>query len=184
MQRSNTVCSERVLVALAGPESAAWSRTAALLAIGCLSLAAGVLVYLTDREASHAPLIPAVAALSGWHLFGAIGLWLPSFVHPLSFSLFSAALLAHRRRWEYGACAFWFAVNAGFEIGQHPQISVPLAEGLRHVLGQGPVARALQSYFLRGTFDIGDLVAIAFGAAVAAWTLRRLRVLQENRHVA
>jgi len=157
-------------------------RAVALLAIGCLSLAAGVLVYLTDRSAMHALLIPAAATLPGWHRFGVIGLWLPSFVHPLSFSLFSAALLAAQPRWEYGACAFWFAVNAAFEIGQHPQIRVPLAEALGHILGQSPISRALQSYFLRGTFDLGDLIAAALGALVAAVILHSLRVHQENRH--
>ena len=173
---------DRVRVLVAAIEPFAWGRTAALLAIGCLALTAGVLVYLTDRQASHAPLMPAVTALSGRHLFGALGGWLPSFVHPLSFSLFSAALLAPGRRREYGACAFWFAVNAAFEIGQHPQVNRPLADALQDVLGQGSFARALQSYFLRGTFDPGDLIAAAFGSAVAAWLLRRLRATQGNCH--
>jgi hypothetical protein len=155
---------------------------AALLAIACLSLATGVLVYLTDRAASHALLLPAVAAVSGQHLFGAVGLWLPSFVHPLAFSLFSAALLPARPRWEYGACAFWFALNEAFEIGQHPQIRGPLVQVLQHGLGHGPVERAVENYFARGTFDGADLAAAALGAAVAAAILHRLRIHRENHH--
>lgn len=154
----------------------------ALLVIGCTSLAAGVLVYLSDRSPSHALLVPAVAPLSGRQLFGAIGLWLPSFVHPLAFSLFSAALLAPQPRWRYGACAFWFGVNAAFEVGQHPQVRGPLAEAVRQGLGQGPVGRAFENYFLRGTFDLGDLIAAALGAALAACILHLLCVHREHCH--
>jgi hypothetical protein len=156
--------------------------TAASLVIGGLSLAAGVLVYLTDRSASPALLLPAVASRPGWHLFGVIGQWLPSFVHPLAFSLFSAALLPPLPRWQYGACAFWFMVNVAFEIGQHPQVRGPLADALRHVPGPGPVVRALENYFLRGTFDPGDLIAAALGAALAAGILRLLYPQPENGH--
>ncbi len=176
MQRAVTACDHRALADGEAPEPHVWGRTAALLVIGCLSLAAGVLVYLSDRSASHALWVPAVASLSGRHLFGAIGQWLPSFVHPLAFSLFSAALLVPRPGWRYGACAFWFVVNGAFEIGQHPQVREPLADALRQVLGHGQVARVIENYFLRGTFDVGDLVAAALGAAVAAGILHCLHL--------
>jgi hypothetical protein len=175
MQRPIARCNHRILVASTGPVIIARCRTATLLAIGCLSLAPGVLVYLTDRSASHALLVPAVAHLSGRHVFGAIGQWLPSFVHPFAFSFFSAALLAERPRWRYCTCAFWFVVNAAFEIGQHPQVRGPLVDRLRHGLGQGQTALALENYFMHGTFDVGDLVAAALGAAFAAGILRCLR---------
>ena len=149
---------------------------------GGVALAVGALVYWTDRDPVNAPLIPAFATLAGMHLFGALGGWLPSFVHPLAFSLFSAALLEPRARPEYGACAFWFAVNAAFEIGQHPQVRGPLAHALRHGFGDGWLTRALENYFLRGTFDPGDLVAAALGAALAAGILRSLRVYRGNQH--
>ena len=156
--------------------------TAAPLVIGCLSLAAGALVYLTDRSAAHTLLLPAMAPLSDRPLFGILGHWLPSFVHALAFSLFSAALLAPRLRWQYGACAFWFAVNAAFEIGQHPLVRGPLTDALGQLPGPAPVTRALERYFLRGTFDPGDLAAAALGAALAAGILYRLRPHPENGH--
>jgi len=160
-----------------------WPTSSLVRALcGGLALGVGALVYWTDRDPNKASLIPAVAMLAGLHLFGTLGGWLPSFVHPLAFSLFSAALMATRARSEYGACAFWFALNAAFEIGQHPQVRRPLADALRHGFGEGPVARAFENYFLRGTFDLGDLVAAALGAALAAAVLHSLRVHQENRH--
>lgn len=167
------------------PPLATWSWSTPSLKralCGVLALGVGALVYWTDRDPGSASLIPGVAMFAGLHLFGAFGGWLPSFVHPLAFGLFSAALLAPRSRWEYGACAFWFAVNVAFEIGQHPQVRGPLADALRQGLGHGPVARAFENYFLRGTFDLGDLVAAALGAALAAGILHRLGVHPENHH--
>jgi hypothetical protein len=155
-------------------------RTAVLWLVGSGALALGVLVYLTDRSASHAPVLLHIGLQAPHRWFGAVGGWLPSFVHALAFSLFSAALLAPLPRWEIGACGFWFAVNAAFEIGQHPRVHGPLADALRHGLGQGPVARAFGNYFLRGTFDVGDLVAAALGAALAASILHCVRVQREN----
>jgi hypothetical protein len=154
-----------------------------LLAIGGVALAAGVLVYLTDRPGSHPLWIPAFRFLSGAPWFGAIGQWLPSLVHPFAFSLFSAALLPPRRRWHYGACAFWLGVNAAFEIGQHPQVRAPLAAALRSAFGEGRIAGAVENYFLRGTFDVGDLAAAATGAALAAVILLRLQLHREAHHV-
>lgn len=158
------------------------SRHAVLWLAGSAALVFGMLVYLCDRLASHASLLPQLGALAGQRWFGAAGGWLPSFVHPLAFSLFCAALLAPRQRLEYGVCAFWFAVNAAFEVGQHPQVRGPLADALRHGIGQGPIARTVESYFERGTFDLADLVAAALGAALAATLLHRLRTQQANHH--
>lgn len=183
MQRPVTACGHRAFFDGEAPEHLAWGPTAALWVIGCLSLAAGVLVYLSDRSASHALWVPAVTSLSGQHLFGVIGQWLPNFVHPLAFSLFSVALMAPRPGWRYSACAFWFGVNAAFEIGQHPQVRRSLVDALRHGLGQGQVELTLENYFLRGTFDVGDLVAALLGAAAAAGMLRGLAVRQETHHV-
>jgi len=164
------------------PAASTAARTAALLALAGLALALGATVYLTDRPAGQALLIPPVALLSGRHLFGSVGDWLPSFVHPLAFSLISAVLLAPRRRWQWGACAFWFAVNAAFEIGQHPQVRGPLAAALRDGLGEGPAARALENYFLRGLFDAVELAAAALGAAAAALVLHWTLIPPEKRH--
>ncbi len=153
-----------------------WGRTASLAAIGCFGLAIGVLVYLTDRAASRAVLMPTIGSHAGMHLFGVVGLWLPSFVHPFAFSLFTAAALPSRRMPRYGACVAWCAVNVAFEIGQHPQVRQHLAAFLEAALGRTPIVRSLANYFLRGTFDLGDIAAAllaAFAAAVVLGLLDR-----------
>ena len=137
----------------------------------------GLLVYLTDRPASHALLMPTMPRLDLWAgrpVFGAMGQWLPSFVHPLAFSLLTAAALPAKSTAatpRYGVCAAWCAVNLLFELGQHAAVREPLAAALLDLPGRTLPARWLASYFLRGTFDVGDLIAAMLGALAAAAVL-------------
>ena len=149
----------------------AWGRPASLAAIGCLVFALGLLVYLVDRDASKAALMPSVAWLAGSNVFGALGDWLPSFVHTFAFGLFTAAVLPERSVPRYGACAAWFVVNVAFEVGQHQLVSGRLAGVLEGGLGGLPLSRPLANYFVHGTFDPGDIVAALLGALAAGAVL-------------
>jgi hypothetical protein len=151
------------------------------VAIGSLALAVGLLVYMTDRDAAHAMLFPAVAALDSGPVFGILGLCLPSFAHPFAFSLFTAAALPSRSAWRYCACAAWCAVNVAFEMGQHPRVNAPLAEALQGSFGPTLLTRPLANYFLRGSFDVGDIAAATAGALAAAGVLYLVHRL-ETRH--
>lgn len=154
-----------------------------LVAAGGSALALGLLVYLTDRGGAHASLMPAIPAAGEHHLFGVLGQWLPSFVHTFAFGLFTAAMVPAVSALRVGACAAWCAVNVVFELGQHPQISRPLASALRAALGPGPVTRLLAHYFQRGTFDVGDIVATILGALAATAVLFLVRAIEEKHHV-
>jgi len=160
-----------------------WLVPARLAATGCIALSMGILVYLTERDASHAWLIPAVSTLTGVHLFGALGQWLPSFVHPFAFSLFTAAALPPSGRPRYRACAVWFGINVAFELGQYPRFSGPLARAIQDAFGSTAATRQLANYLIRGTFDSGDIVAAALGALAAAGVLRVAHRRLENRCV-
>jgi hypothetical protein len=157
-------------------------RAAILAGTGCAAFALGLVLYLTDRVGSHALLVPAIGALAGSNLFGALGQWLPSFVHPFSFSLFTAAALAPRSVPRYGACVAWGAVNVAFEVGQHPLVSASLAEVLQGPLGEIPLAQPLARYFIYGTFDFGDIAAALLGAFVAGAVLHLVHRDQEHNH--
>jgi hypothetical protein len=159
-----------------------WRRPALMAATGGLALALGLLVYLLDRSPTQAMLIPRIAALAGSRVFGVIGQWLPSFVHPFAFSLFTAAALAPRVGPRYEACVAWGAVNIAFELGQHPLLSGRVAEALQDALGRTPLTRSIANYFLRGTFDIGDIVAALAGALAAAVVLYLLHPRPEPEH--
>jgi hypothetical protein len=143
-----------------------------LAALGCLALAAGTLVYLTDRDPSRTTWIPAIPALAGLGLFGGVGAWLPSFVHPFAFSLFTAAIQPARRSPAYWACAMWWAINVAFELAQAPGVSTEVAAVLPQIFGQTWLTNTISNYLLQGTCAIADLVAATAGAAAAAAVLR------------
>ncbi len=155
---------------------------AILVAMGLLALALGTLVYLTDRDGVHAVLIPVLPALAGSHWFGAVGLWLPSLVHPFAFSLFTAVALPAQSAWRYGACAAWFALDAAFECGQHPAIGPRLAAAIERCLGSTALGRTLANYFAGGGFDGADITAAGLGALAAAAVLHAVRGPWENHH--
>jgi hypothetical protein len=142
-----------------------------LVATGLLAIAVGLLVYLADRDPSHAALIPAVAALAGSSLFGVLGQWMPSFVHPFAFSLFTAATYPSRASAGYSACVAWWAVNVVFEVVQYPGINRAVAQAAEGIFGRVWPARLLSNYVLRGAFDVGDLIAATAGAMAAAAVL-------------
>jgi hypothetical protein len=158
-------------------------RQPAILAlIASLALALGLVVYLADRDATSAMLIPNIAAFGHGNLFGALGQRLPSFIHPFSFSLFTAAVLSPRPTPRYGACIAWGAVNVAFEVGQHPLVSARLTEVLLGPLHGLPLVEPLARYFVRGTFDWGDIAAALLGMVSAGVVLHFTCRGEEDEH--
>jgi hypothetical protein len=155
-----------------GPALSRAAATGILVANAGLALVFGMLVYMSDRPPSHAALVPMALTLGAGSLFGTVGYWLPSFVHPFSFSLLSAALCSPTSAPAYRACAAWWVVNVVFEVGQHPQIGQFVVENLHATFGTGWLAaRLVSNYLLRGTFDVGDLIAVTLGSLAAAMVL-------------
>jgi len=157
-------------------------RIGFLTAAGCLALSIGFLVYLTDRDASRASLIPAIAAFVRHNVFGVLGQWLPSFVHPFAFSLFTAAALGPGAASRYGSCASWCTVNVGFEVGQSQAFKAQWAEALRTDVGDWVPTRSVLSYLLHGTFDGGDMLAVVLGALAAAALLHLVDSRRDTHH--
>ena len=167
--------------ALVAGKRSHWAVPAALAAIGAFAFVVGALVYAADRDPAHATLFSNSFALDSGPIFGVLGPWLPSFVHPFAFSLFTAAARQRCATPAYGACAAWWAVNIAFEAGQHAHISGRLAETLQFVFGHTWLTRALSNYFLRGSFDVADIVAATAGALVAAVVLYLVHQLELQR---
>ena len=142
-----------------------------LIAVGFIALALGVLVYLTDRDPAHSALIPALSPLGSLQLFGAVGAWLPSLLHPFAFALFTAALQPAGAAPAYWACALWWAAGVAFEAAQLP----PVGSALRPMLEVLPLPSAwislVGSYMAFGTFDVADVIATTAGACAAAAVL-------------
>ncbi len=157
-------------------------RTLLLAALGCMALALGALVYVTDRPLSGVALsVPGLAALAGRPMFGAVGQWLPSFVHPLAFGLLTAAALPPRSGWRAPACLLWGGVNLAFELGQHARFRGPLSALLQASPLPAWLTRPVGHYLLRGTFDPLDVLAIMAGACAGAAAVGLLD-RQEGKH--
>jgi len=142
-----------------------------------MALAAGTGVYLLDRAPGSAWLLPAAwqaASPGGW--FGGAGLWLPSLVHAFAFSVLTACLLPRRRAAAAGACAAWAAVDTLAECAQHPAWSAPLATALERAFDGSRLAVPIGQYFVRGSFDVADVIAGLAGSLLAFAALCRFFV--------
>lgn len=139
-----------------------------------LALGIGTAVYLLDRPAGSAWLIPPAwqsAAPAPW--FGRAGPWLPSLVHAFAFSVLTALALPERPWRAAVACLAWAAIDTLAELGQHAAVSGALAAALATAFDGAAGALRLGRYFTMGTFDLADLAAGWAGSAFAFVALRR-----------
>jgi hypothetical protein len=142
--------------------------------IGTIGLLIGSLIYLVDRPPGQTYFVyssPINISLSNIipSLFGSIGNSLPEFIHVFSFILITAGLIFCQKRGYLIICLSWFLIDCAFELGQKfttwPSKIIPYwFEGVPFLENTG-------NYFRKGTFDILDLVAIAFGTATAYFIL-------------
>ena len=149
---------------LPAPRAARWM----LAASAALIFAAGMMVYLFDRPAGSAWLLPAHwQAASGASWFGPAGAWLPSFAHGFAFSLLTALVLPPQPRFAAAACIGWAVIDTLAELGQHRAVSGWLASAIESALGGAPWAVQIGRYLSRGSFDPADVMAGLAGCAVA-----------------
>lgn len=143
-----------------------------------LVLSLGALVYVLDRPAASAAFFVAVNVS---HLvppvFGQIGGSLPAFAHAFAFSILTAGLTDRTRVAAGAACLGWLLVDVAFEVGQYPAVAATLARAIPPELESWPIVGRTGGYFVAGTFDWRDLLAIVLGAlaayAFARWPTRR-----------
>lgn len=127
-------------------------------------LALGAWVYVVERPAAATPFFSSINLSHRLPaLLGVVGNCLPTFAHTFSFSIFTALIMGATGRAVFWGCLTWLLVGVAFEVGQHPNISSILSEGLAL-----PVS--LKAYFVSGTFDVFDLLSI-FGGAIFAYLI-------------
>ena len=149
-------------------------RQSLLFLTGLIALSIGLAIYFLDRDASTVSFLPDSQGQRNGEsgVFGGPGSWLPSFVHTYAFLLMAAAVFVPLARHPLLPCFAWSAVETLFELGQHD----PAAEGFaavgRDVFDSLPVLDATKESLLSGTFDPGDLLAIALGGTAAYLTIR------------
>lgn len=138
--------------------------------IGAVVLLAGALIYLIDRPPDQTYFIYKIGmniSLFGTLpiIFGPSGNFLPSFIHVFSFIFLTAGLIARGKRDYLIICLSWLFIDCTFELGQKfllwPSRIIPdWFVGI-------PFLENSKNYFLKGTFDLIDLIAIIIGAVVA-----------------
>ncbi len=128
--------------------------------LGISFLFIGILVYLVDRNSMY--------FLEKWHItsydynvFGYLGNHLPTFIHTLSFCLITAGILNCQKQC-YPIIAFsWFLFDTFFEwLQKYDKFVIMVPDWFETI----PFLEKTESYFLKGTFDIFDVLSIAIGA--------------------
>ena len=142
--------------------------------IGLTVLLLGTLIYLTDRPPEHTYFIYKSFVNISLHntfpnLFGFIGYSLPSFIHVFSFILITAGLFHCQKRGYIIICSFWFLTDIAFELGQ--KFKIILLEIIPDWFSGILFLENSKKYFLLGTFDLNDLIAIVFGTILAYFAL-------------
>lgn len=142
--------------------------------IGLIVLIIGLLVYLIDRAPDETYFVYYISTWFSLHnifpnIFGPVGKNLPAFIHVFSFALITAGLLSCQRKGCLVICSIWFIIDCAFELGQRFSMwsSIIIPDWFAGV----PFLENSKNYFLLGTFDFLDLVAIAIGSLTAYFTL-------------
>ena len=89
----------------------------------------------------------------------------PEFIHPVAFSLMGMGLLSVRRWSRLFVCSSILLLNLFFELGQkYKHIAMEIVPNWFDGI---PVLENVNSYFVRGTFDPQDVLAMCLGSAIA-----------------
>ncbi|MDB4444485.1 hypothetical protein N9174_04025 [bacterium] len=138
--------------------------------IGVSALFIGLLVYLFDRPSDHTYFVYTLFPQKSpndflLNLFGPIGRSLPSLLHVFSFTLITTGLMSCQKRGCLIIGLVWLFIDCLFEVGQ--KLGMQISQFVPDFFSGIPILENTKSFFLRGTFDVYDLVAITIGAIAA-----------------
>jgi hypothetical protein len=138
--------------------------------IGLALLFIGLLVYLIDRPYNATYFVYRYGRMLSLHkivpnVFGSFGNSLPDFVHVFSFILITAGLVPCGKRGYLIISLSWLIIDCAFEMGQrYPSLALKM---IPDWFSGVPMLEAARGYFLKGTFDINDIIALLLGASIA-----------------
>lgn len=138
--------------------------------IGAAALLIGSLVYLIDRAPGETYFVYSTGVNISLHnivpgVFGPLGHSLPAFIHVFAFVLITAGIVSCGRRGWLIICLSWFLIDSAFEFGQ--KFSRWTVNFIPRSFESIPILENTKGFFLRGTFDVYDLAAMAIGAITA-----------------
>lgn len=149
------------------------SRQKGILAIAIGALCIGVLVYVFDRQPEFVYFLPGWLSLESQigGLFGRIGNYLPTFIHVYAFILLTVIVTAPSITKLIAVCLAWFTLDSLFEVAQFNPIAHWIGSHTPAWFNGIPFLENTADYFLLGTFDVLDLIAIATGTFAAYLTI-------------
>lgn len=159
------------------------ARRGPLVILAGLALLLGTFMYMVARPAGVAWLLPAPLNFGTLFDIGIAGHGLPTLLHAYAFLLLSAAVLRPRRPGLYTLCAGGFALEALFELGQHPAVARLLEATLPAGADHAPLLGRLLRYFQHGVFDPLDLACAFLGVAAAGITVSLITQPGRSRDV-
>ncbi|MBF0113328.1 MAG: hypothetical protein HQK74_11445, partial [Desulfamplus sp.] len=138
---------------------------------GFAGLFIGALIYLTDRSPESTYFVSRHLYSVGEALhntlpdcFGIFDKNMPSFLHTFSFTLITGAFIGESKKSSILSATLWSVINLLFELGQYfDKLATQL---IPDWFNRFTFLEALDGYFIAGTFDILDVVAIFLGALV------------------
>jgi len=160
------------------------NRNLLFLTWAIFAIIAGYLVYFFARAGVPVAAIPEI--LYPWvstqpEWIGLSG-WLPGFFHTYAFILFTFVVLGIESSTNlYKSMLLWVSVESFFEIGQYPTLSRYISEQFGLQFADSWIAQSLGDYFIQGTFDPLDLLAILLAAFAAKITFSVIHCV-ELRH--
>lgn len=146
------------------------------IGIGGAALFLGLLVYLVDRSPAQVYFLSKLGVSSSLshllpNLLGYAGKILPAFLHAFAFILITGGLLACGKRGALLVSLSWFLADCLFELGQ--RFGARIADLIPRWFEQFWLLEAARNYFLVGTYDPLDMVAIATASLIAYIVLLR-----------
>ncbi|MBW1999224.1 MAG: hypothetical protein JRJ29_14840 [Deltaproteobacteria bacterium] len=146
------------------------------IGIGVLALCLGGIVYLVSRPPEKTYFVYASKLRISLYqkvpdVFGVLGNSLPDFLHVFSFIMITAGLVSKRKIECMVISLSWFLVEVAFEVFQKFK-EFPLKIIPEWFINK-PVLENVRPFFMKGTFDFIDLVAVALGTVAAYFVSTR-----------
>jgi len=99
---------------------------------------------------------------------------LPSFLHTYAFILLTYAVLGiTSQKALLASISFWLVIELLFEVGQMPSVAVILVSLTPEWFSDFSMLELIDGFFLNGTYDVFDVLAILL-AAIASWLTIRV----------
>ena len=149
------------------------------LIIGVCVLLIGIMEYVLSRGPEDTYLGRMISESAGSlpfrvHIYGIFGGVLPEFVHSFSFALITMSLFPQSsRKIRAMICLFWLVIEVFFEVGQY--FGTQIAGLMSWIYPKTIFLDPLRNYFINGTYDNLDILAIWLGI-ISAFIISELFV--------